>query len=176
VVSVEDRSAAHEAGLKEGDIIVSINGYQTRNTAELQEVITRLSPGDAVAIVYYRDGNRKSVKVTLRNSQGNTAITRPNSVSSLGCDFAKADEDTLKRLELSAGVKVENVTDGKFKEAGVREDFIILAINGTRVSTPDDVTRIYNSISKSSDRDKVMFITGVYPTGKQAYYAVNLND
>jgi membrane-associated protease RseP (regulator of RpoE activity) len=176
VASVEDRSAAYEAGLKEGDIIVAINDTPTRQTAELQEAIAKLSPGDTATITYYRDGSRKSCKVTLRNSQGNTNITKANSISSLGCDFEKADSETLKRLELSKGVQVKNLSDGKFRDAGVKEDFIILAINNTAVSSADDVTRIYNSIQKSSDRDKVMFLSGIYPSGKQAYYAVNLND
>jgi Do/DeqQ family serine protease len=176
VASVEDRSAAHEAGLKEGDIIVAINDTPTRQTAELQEAIAKLSPGDTAVITYYRDGSRKTSKVTLRNSQGNTNITKAGSISSLGCDFEKVDSETLKRLELSKGVQVKNLTDGKFRDAGVKEDFIIFAINNTIVSSADDITRIYNSIQKSSDRDKVMFISGMYPSGKQAYYAVNLND
>jgi Do/DeqQ family serine protease len=176
VASVEDRSAAFEAGLKEGDIIVAINDTPTRQTAELQEAIAKLSPGDTATITYYRDGNRKTCKVTFRNSQGNTKITKPNNISSLGCDFEKVDGETLKGLEISKGVQVKNLTDGKFRDAGIKEGFIIIAINNTIVNSADDVTRIYNSIQKSSDRDKVMFISGMYPSGKQAYYAVNLND
>jgi Do/DeqQ family serine protease len=176
VASVEDRSAAFEAGLKEGDIIVAINDTPTRQTAELQEAIAKLSPGDTATITYYRDGNRKTCKVTFRNSQGNTKITKPNTISSLGCDFEKVDGETLKGLEISKGVQVKNLTDGKFRDAGIKEGFIIIAINNTIVNSVDDVTRIYNSIQKSSDRDKVMFISGMYPSGKQAYYAVNLND
>ena len=35
---------------------------------------------------------------------------------------------------------------------------------------------IYNQIMRSGDVDKVMFITGFYPTGKKVYYAVDLSD
>ena len=66
--------------------------------------------------------------------------------------------------------------DGKFKSAGIKEGFIILDINNARVKSQDDVEQIYNAIMKSSDADKVMFITGIYPTGRKVYYAVDLAE
>ena len=44
------------------------------------------------------------------------------------------------------------------------------------MTSADDVEKIYNAVRKSADRDKVMFIIGLYPDGRQAYYAVPLND
>lgn len=66
--------------------------------------------------------------------------------------------------------------DGKFKEAGVKDGFIILDINNARVKSQEDVEKIYEAIMKSNDSDKVMFITGIYPTGRKVYYAVDLAD
>ena len=68
------------------------------------------------------------------------------------------------------------VKAGKFKNAGIRDGFIITDINNIPVDTRDDVENIYNQIMRSSDSDKVMFITGFYPTGKKVYYAVDLSD
>ncbi|WP_304817575.1 hypothetical protein [Muribaculum intestinale] len=65
---------------------------------------------------------------------------------------------------------------GLFKQAGVKDGFIIMAINDVFVNTPDDVERLYNQIMKNSDSDKVMFLTGIYPTGRKGYYAVNLSE
>ena len=65
--------------------------------------------------------------------------------------------------------------DGRFARAGMREGFIILSINGERISKPEQVTAMFKAIVKSSD-EKVMFISGVYPSGKAAYYAVPLTD
>ena len=44
------------------------------------------------------------------------------------------------------------------------------------VRTPEDVEQIYDAIMKGSDADKVMFITGLYPTGRKVYYAVDLAE
>lgn len=176
VAEVQDRSAAREGGLQSGDIITAINGIPTLSTAQMQEAITKFSPGDKVTVSFVRDGKKSSTTVTLRNSQGSTSITRADNVNSLGAELASVDDETRGRLMISSGVSVGKLSDGRFKDAGIKDDFIILSINRSRVATPEHVESIYNSIRKSSDNEKVMFISGVYPDGRQAYYAVDLSD
>lgn len=175
VQSVEDRSAARRAGLQEGDVITALAEHPTLSTAQMQEAMAKCSPGDTVTITYYRDGKKHSAQVTLRNNQGDTTLTRAGSVTDLGCIFAKADKDTREQLEISHGVQVSELSDGPVKDAGIRQGFIILSVNGNDVSTPEDIERIYDNIIKT-DADKVLFIKGVYPTGKQAFYAVPLGQ
>ena len=177
VGSVEPRSGAQEAGLKEGDVIVSIDETQTINTAQLQEAIAKHSPGDKVDITYYRDNKKHTAQVTLRNSLGNTDVTRSGNVLELGCTLEAASEETLAQIGISNGVQVKELKDGKFKDAGVKEGFIIVEINNSRVSSADDVERMYKAIMQSGpEYDKVMFITGFYPTGRKFYYAVDLAE
>ncbi|MDE6704031.1 MAG: Do family serine endopeptidase [Muribaculaceae bacterium] len=176
VNEVTDRSAAKEAGLEPGDIITAINGLPTLSTAQMQEAITKFSPGDKVTITYFRDGKQNRCQATLRNNHGNTSVTRADTPSSLGAKLAAADNDTLRKLGLSSGVSVGTLGDGRFKDAGMKDNFIIVSINRTRVSSPDQVEAIYSAIRKSSDPEKAMFISGIYPDGQQAYYAVGLSD
>ncbi len=176
VAQVEDQSAAMEAGIKEGDVIVSLNGYPTLNTAQIQEALAKCSPGDKVTIEYYRDGKKIEKTVTLRNGRGNTELTRAGNVTDLGCVFAVPESETLQQLGLSFGVQVKNIENGPVKDSGVRNGFIIQTINDVRVSKPEDVEKIYNAIMKDDSADKVLFLKGVYPTGKRAYYAVQLAD
>ena len=177
VAEVQDRSAAAEAKLQKGDIIIALDNYPTLSTAQLQEAITKFSPGSKVTVTYIRDGKRNVSTVTLRNNHGNTAVTRPDSPESLGAEMADADETMLKSLGLSHGVTVKLVDpDGRFAEAGMKKNFIILMINGQRIDKADTVTKLYKAIRQSDSRDKVMFISGIYPDGQQAYYAVPLND
>lgn len=176
VNDVTDRSAAKEAGLQPGDIITAINGLPTLSTAQMQEAITKFSPGDKVTITYVRDGKQERCSATLRNNQGNTSVTRADSPSSLGAKMTAADATTLRNLGLSAGVSVGELSDGRFKDSGMKDGFIIVSINRNRVSSPEQVESIYSSIRKSADPEKVMFISGIYPNGRQAYYAVDLSD
>lgn len=175
VESVNDRSSAMEAGLKKGDVITAINGKPTHTSAQLLEQVARMRPGDKVKITYTRDGKSNTVEATLYNSQGSTKITQASTIADLGCAFKKIDNATKQQFNISGGLQVAGLKDGKFKEAGIKDGFIILSINDMRVTSADDVEKIYNAIIKSSD-DHVMFISGIYPTGRKMYYAVPLND
>lgn len=174
VAKVEERSAAMEGGLEEGDVIIAINGVSTRNTAEMQEQMNKFRPGDKVTVKFIRDNKEQSITVTLRNSEGNTKLTKAGSVTDLGCAFKEVPAETLRQLEIRNGIQVAGIKSGKFKDAGIKDGFIILDINNERVSSVDDIERIYKETMKGSD--KVMFITGMYPTGKKVYYAVDLSE
>lgn len=179
VAEVQDRTAAREAGLEPGDVVTAIDGTEVTGTARLQEIMARCSPGDRVRIDFVRDGRARTAEVTLRNRAGNTSLTRPTTaLGVLGATFAPVPEDLAKRLEISRGVSVTITdADGRFREAGISDGFIILAINQVRISSPEEVEKIFNTLrAEGSAQDKVMFISGIYPSGKQAYYAVDLND
>lgn len=173
---VEERSAAMEAGIAEGDVIVAINGVETLNSGQLQEQMSKYRPGDKITVSYIRDNKKHTVNVTLRNNQGDTKVTKAKDMMDLGCAFKTVPAETLRQLQIRNGVQVSGLKDGKFKDAGIKEGFIILDINNTRVNSQSDVEKIYDAIVKSDEYDKVMFITGVYPTGKKVYYAVDLAD
>lgn len=175
VGEVQPRSAAMEAGLKEGDVIVAIDGKTTSTTGQLQEAMAKMRPGDKVKVTFYRDNKKESVTVTLRNNQGTTNVTKAGTVTDLGCAFKAVPAETRRQLGIRSGVQVSGLQDGLFKRAGIKDGFIILDINNSVVSSADDVEKIYDAIMNSGDGyDKVMFITGLYPTGKKMYYAVDL--
>lgn len=178
VAEVQDHSAALEAGIKPGDIIVTINDIIVAGTARMQEIMARCSPGDVIRIGLIRQGQPMDVSVTLRNRDGNLAITGPETpMALLGATFAAADDDLLQRLEISRGVSVTITADGRMSQAGIRDGFIITSINNMRVASPDDIEKIFKAIRElGAGDDKVMFISGIYPTGKRAHYAVDLAD
>lgn len=178
VVEVQDRSAAKDAGLQPEDIITHINGMELTNTARLQEIMARCSPGDKVEITYIRNGKKDVASVTLRNRDGKTSVSVPDTMADvLGAQFNNADAELLKKLELSRGVQVKITGDGRFSDAGISNGFVITSINNMKVASPADVEKIYNAVrALGPGDDKVLFISGYYPTGKAAYYAVALSD
>lgn len=178
VAEVQDRTAAKEAGLIKGDVITNINGIEVVSTGSLQEVLARCSPGDKVRITYVRDGKTENVDVVLRNRDGKTSVTTPETAMGiLGATFEKASEDLLNKLEISRGVQV-TITNkgGRFHEAGISDGFIITSINNMKVSKPEEIEKIFDAIrALPAGEEKVMFISGYYPSGKAKYYAVDLN-
>ena len=176
VAKVTDRGAAKEAGLQEGDVIVKLNGSRVKDSGEMQEEMNKLRPGDKAEVEYYRDNKLRHTTVTFKNDQGGTKMTKQSDVMSLGCAFTELSKEDKEDLAITKGLKVVGVKAGKFKNAGIRDGFIITDINNIPVDSRDDVENIYNQIMRSGDSDKVMFITGFYPTGKKVYYAVDLSD
>lgn len=175
VGQVTDRSAAMEAGLEKGDVIVSINGHPTHTSAQLMEQLNRYSPGEKISIGYVRDNKHYTAAATLYNSAGNTTIAAAGSMADLGCAFKVVKDEVKRELKISGGVQVAGLKAGPFKDAGVRDGFIILEVNGQRIASVDDMERAYNACTDSSASDNVMFITGIYPTGKKHYYAVDVS-
>ncbi len=174
VRDVNDLSTAKELGLKEDDVITAINGTEVHNHAQLVEQLNKFRPGEKITVTYVRNNKDITRTATLRNQQGTTSITKKGDFSQLGCAFMKLSAETKQHLNISTGVQVQGLKAGAFKDAGVKDGFVITDINGTPVNSTDDVEYIYNSIMKDSNDDKVMFLTGIYPTGKKYYYAVNL--
>ena len=176
VAKVNDRSAAMEAGLEEGDVIVKLNGVSVKNSGEMQEQMNKLRPGDKAEVSYYRDNKLRTTTVTFKNNQGNTKITKNSDVMSLGCAFAELSSKEKKDMNISHGVKVAGLQAGKFKANGIKNGLIITHINQQPVDSQEDVEQIYNQIMRSQNDDKVMVITGLTQTGKKVYYAVDLSD
>lgn len=176
VDEVTDRSTAKELGLQTDDVITALNDVEIHNFAQLVEQLNKFRPGDKITVTFYRNNNKMVKSATLRNTQGNTSITKKGDFSEVGCAFMKLTAEQKRSLGISNGVKVSGLKNGAFRDAGVKEGFIITEINGKNVDSSDDVEQIYNQIMKSDDSDKVMFITGIYPTGKKYYYAVNLSQ
>lgn len=175
VSDIEDLSTAREMGLEEGDVIVKINGNDVHTSAQLVEQMNRFRPGDKITITYIRDNKSYTKTATLKNDRGNTNITKKDDFSSLGCAFMKLTSETKNHLGISHGVQVTGLKNGAIKDAGIKEGFIIMSINDTPVNSSDDVEYIYDQIMKGEDGDHVMFVTGIYTTGKKGYYAVNLS-
>ena len=167
---IRDGSAAKEAGIKEGDVILSVNKVPTNTTSALQEQISRYRPGDKVEVIVIRDNKEKPFSVVLRNMGGNTDIVqRDEIISALGASFIPASSEELSRLNIKNGVKVASLTRGKLSQAGVKEGFIITKINTTSVNTIEDIKNILSKIKKGG-----VYIEGIYPDGVAAYYAFGL--
>jgi putative serine protease PepD len=65
-VAVEAGSAAAEAGLKEGDVILSINGVSIDYYNRLSSVLQKYQAGDVVSVIYLRDGQERKMDIKLK--------------------------------------------------------------------------------------------------------------
>lgn len=174
VAKVTEESAAEEAGMKEGDVITAIDGKPVNKMAELQEVLAKKRPGDKVTVTYLRDKKKATKTVTLKNEKGNTQVVKKADLDVLGGNFRAITNAQKEQLNIGYGLEVLKVSSGRLKTAGITKGFIIQRVNDNAVKTIDDLQNAVKEASTS--KDPVLYIQGVYPTGKKAYFAVPLED
>ena len=160
--------------LQEDDVIIGIEGKRVKNFAGLQEELAKHRPGDKVTVKILRDKKEKNVEIELKNEQGTTKVLKDADMEILGAAFRELPDELKKQLHLSGGVEVTGVTEGKMKAAGVRKGFIILKANGQSVKTVEQLEEIMKEASRSTE--PVLFLNGIFPSGKRKYYAVDLTQ
>lgn len=168
IESVADNGGAKAAGLKEGDVITSINSLPVKSNAELLEEIGQHSPGDFVNVTVDRDGKSMEFRVELKNQEGNTELAKKGDnfyMSDLGATLEQVPKEDLQTLKISNGLKVVDLQDGLLKKGGVQIGYIIQDINGTKIVTKDDVDRALSNI-----KNGVIRIEGIYPNGMRMNY------
>jgi serine protease Do len=168
VKDVVENGAAREAGIRQGDVIVAVGNKKVNTTAELQETVSQYRPGDDVKITVKRNNSEKLFTVTLRNKLGDTGIIRTGN-QVLGSEMEPVTEQDKQRLRINRGLKVAKIGNGKLKEAGVTEGFIITDVNKRPVYEVNEFRRII-----SGARGGIL-IEGVYPNGETAYYVFGVN-
>ena len=164
---VNAESAAEQAGLLRGDVIIGINGHRVSSVSELQEWVARNRPGKEIDVSYLRDGNRKEVKARLRNNEGNENVEKREVKFNLnGVDVEDVPYKELVGMQLEGGVRIKEVPSGKWKETGIKKGFLITYIDKVPVDNVEDLNRIL-AFKKGG-----ILIEGLYPDGKKGTYGV----
>lgn len=160
--------------LKENDVITKLDGKKLHKFTDLQEALSKHRPGDKVQLTIVRDKKEKEVTITLKNAQGNTKVVKNAGMEILGAAFKPVDTDLRRQLNLGYGLEVTGVSDGKMADAGIRKGFIILKANGQPMKTVEDLEDVLKAATQTPEQ--VLFITGMFPSGKRASYAVDLSQ
>jgi serine protease Do len=167
-------SAAEEAGLKKGDVITALDGKKINKKAELQEILTKHNPGDQITVTYMRDKKTYNKKVTLKNSVGSTKVIKDVDVDILGAAFRPVSESLKKQFNISYGLEVASIGDGKLKDAGLKKGFIIQTINDKPIKNVEDLNEAVRLANKRSDQ--TLWIVGLSATGKASRLGVYLGE
>ncbi len=155
-------SAAKEAGIKEGDVVIKINETPIRSSSALIETVGSHRPGDKLNITVNRDGKEITYPVVLKNRAGNEEAVKAEEKSgyaSLGIELQDVDAKELKALDLTNGVKITGLNTGKLERStDVREGFIVTKINDKPVKSVKE----FNEVMKSKKAGDLVILTGTY--------------
>ena len=169
VNGIREDGAAKSAGIKEGDVIISIDEVPVNSSAALQEQVSKYRPGESVKVILRRDGKLKQYDVVLRNLEGSTEIVkREDMLDVLGASFRPLSEKEKRSLGVSSGLKVDSLKPGKFSKVGIKEGFVVTSINKRPVNSVKDIAEILK------DTEGGVIIEGVDQNGSRAYYAFGM--
>lgn len=138
-------SAAGSAGLMPGDLITAVNDQRIDNAGDLGGSLALLAPGDKVRLTVWRHRTQRTVNVTLgRVSDGRAAaIERPAVASGqLGLNLRPLTREEPEAASLDSGGLMVVESSGQAALAGVQAGDVVLAINGTPLSTVEQVRAI----------------------------------
>ncbi len=172
--SVNKGSAADRAGLKEGDILVALDGRELRDFREVTQRILNKRPGDTVEIEYLRDRDRRTVTASLgerdmtaaeaapQDGEEDEGRTQPTAAETaryadaLGftyANFSSLPTEQRRRLQIDPALERQGVvitdvdtSSPAFRDAGIRAGYFIVSVNGEAVTSLRDFERIYAAV------------------------------
>jgi S1-C subfamily serine protease len=87
-----------------------------------------------------------------------------------GSKFVAISDRDREQLGIRYGIKIDELGNGKFKDAGIKKGFIITQVNKNAVSDVDDLKRIIKN-----SRGGIL-VEGIYPSGEVAYYVFGIDS
>jgi serine protease Do len=154
VGQVIDGGPAQKAGIKTGDVILSVDGKTVERSAQLPGVISAIKPGDDAKVEVWREKGSKILSVKVEEFQeetqkvANRNVDEPAKADKLGLSVRPLGADERKNAETEGYLLVEDVT-GPAAQAGVRPGDVILGINGKQVKSMADLKTATASGSKT---------------------------
>jgi serine protease Do len=176
----QGRRPAADAGLRAGDVIVSVDGQALSDSRQLVSMISNKRPGDTVDIVYSRDGDRREATIRLGRRPGDaTAEATPPrgapgdvtpermTMEGLGLTLQDLTEATARQYGAdkdaeTSGVLIVDVErqSEAWREANLRPGFVIEEVNRTPVRTRAEFERAYRTVDAGET-----FLLRVRPVG-----------
>jgi len=169
VTEVFEGDPADKAGIKQGDIIIEVDGRKVKDTHELLRLVAALPVGKKASVKVLREGQVKELQLTVaeREDKKEMASARGETKDTYGMALQDITADMAKQLGLpsAGGVIVTKVREGSpADEAGLQPYDVILQVNRVKVGNLKDFQR---EISKKTSEDRVLLLIR---RGKGSYY------
>ncbi len=174
VAGVLENSPAEAAKMKTGDVILEFNGRDVEESRKLPRIVAETEVGKTVDVVVWRDGRRRTVRVTLgeleKFDQANLSTETPGedekpverAIDELGLSLSTITRTMAEKYSLSTdqeGVVITDVKgDSGAAEKGLRKGDVIVEVNQEKVSTPDAVAAKIKDAAQNGRRSVLLLI------------------
>ncbi|MBB3911974.1 Do family serine endopeptidase [Sphingomonas desiccabilis] len=188
---IEPGEAAAKAGIRQGDVVVAVNGKEVTPEQTLSYLVANTAPGTRIPVELLRDGKRQTVTVTVGKRPPEEQLAQFNPEDDSGMPQAEAPQDTssaslgigvtpltpsiARSIGVDPAVKgvVVTGTDPSSDAAGkgIRRGDVIVSVNRTPVANAADVARQVTQ-AKAAGRDQVLLF--VQRRGQGIYMPVRI--
>ena len=152
VSNVEKDSAADNAGLKRGDVIIGFNGVSVYESSDLPPLVGNTEIGKRVPLTLIRAGKEKVFNVVvgqLDKKKSSAAAISKRSKDTFGVVVGSLDDEQRKAIRSDKGVVVNQVMgDSLAEKAGIKINDIIISFNNTEISSGDELKKAIKSAPK----------------------------
>ena len=140
VSQVLPNSAAAKAGVKAGDVVVSMNGKALTSFAALRAEVGSLPVGTKLALGLLRDGKPVNVTVELQQSSQDKVASATIYTGIEGADLSNIENNGQK------GVRVDNVKAGSAAaRIGLKKGDVILGVNQQAIANLGELRKILDT-------------------------------
>src|SRR5579885_2802184 len=157
VAEPQPGSPAQKAGIKAGDVIVSVNGETVTDARNLARRISAMAPGTSVKLGIIRSGREDTLTLTLGElpKERQARVDTEDRPSSRSVDIPKLGL-SLAPSRNGEGVMVTQVDPNGSASDQFQSGDVILDVNGKAVSTPADVRRAVSEAQSDGKRSVLM--------------------
>ncbi len=170
ISSVQPGFPAAKAGLKAGDIIVSIDGRPVKDGDDLISDIASRKPGSTATLGYIHNGKQQTATITIANRadmmaalnnqtapNGNSNSPQQNGTSKLGISVSNVPPEMASKAGITGGVLIQGIRPGSFADSveGLAPGEVILQMNRQPITNVSDFQEM---ASKLKSGDDVVFL------------------
>lgn len=151
VTSTEKDSAASEAGIQPGDIIIEFAGRTIQKSADLPPIVGNSAVGESIKVKILRNGDYKTLTVRLKSLDDMKLASAGAEAenTTLGVMMKEIDPKVLDKLNLPFGVGVSKVKRGSAADrAGIMPGDILVTINFKPIKSVKALNEIVSAAPK----------------------------
>jgi serine protease Do len=170
VAAVTSGSPAADAGLKQGDVILSFNGAEVTQMRDLPRAVAATAAGSTATLKVWRGGHSTELQAKIGDAPENPRVAaagdndQPSDsrADALGLHFAALTNDLRRELQLGrdvAGVVITRVDDGSAADAlGLARGDVVISINQQAVATPQEAAQKLKEIANSPRKSALLLL------------------